>query len=102
METQPIDVHAVDPPTEPSVLVSPNHSADDKRETYQLKQKGVDPDKTKDFSKETERAEPKSKPNKNKQKQPEDFTESDQEAGALGQICGCIQKSSKHAASRGC
>lgn len=89
VDTQPIDVQTVDPPAEPSVLVSPSQSADDKRAAYQSKQKGIDPDKTRDFSKQHEPVKSKSKP---KQKQPEDFTESDQEARALCQICGRIQK----------
>ena len=79
METQPIDVQTVDPPAEPSVLVSPKQSADDKRAAYQFKQKGVKPDETMDVSKQNEPVESESKP---KQKQREDFTESDQEAGA--------------------
>eukprot|EP00435_Cladocopium_sp_Y103_P074981 s151_g52.t2 len=91
VETQPIDLRTVDPPPdpEPSVVLSPDVSAEDKRAVYQSNQKGLVPDKTRDFSKAKGPVKSKSIP---QQKQKEDFTESDEEAGAFCQIGQCIQK----------
>lgn len=79
LETQAVDLMTVETPPEPAeAFVSPRHSADAKRETYQAKAKA----KAKERHEDAETKAPEeSKPKDDQRK--DLFTESDVEAGML-------------------
>lgn len=80
VETQVIDLLAADTPPEPKeAFVSPKHSADAKRETYQAKALAKAEERSKDAATKVPEE---SRPPKKEEKK-EHFTESDVEAGML-------------------
>lgn len=84
METQTIDVTAAPTPQEAAIVISPEHSASAKRETFQkAKLKEPEPCKPACPSADPPQEEPQGKDTASKEveKTAPDFTESDAEAG---------------------